>query len=227
MGSSETWHEEMNRRIDRMSRQLSFDSITSGTLAKYKPSWGHWCLFCSRRAQADGARYGPWLSGKKPERDEKMVIDYITYEGFFANDGKGWATSTVRSKVAAVRFMHTCNYHPDPVAGNPRIKASFKALEQRIREPTQVKMPATKELVCSAMRQVFCGEGYSEGDIGTVNAAIQTAWLFLLRSSEYCSADGSPQDYCLRLGDVAFYDREGRRLSFRDAHLAHTMSLAL
>ena len=224
---SETWHEEMNRRIERMSRQLSFDSITFGALAKYKSGWGHWSLFCSRRVQADGTRYGPWLSGKENEKDERMIIDYITYEGFFANDEKGWATSAVRSKVAAVRFMRTCNYYPDPVAGNPRIKASFKVLEQRIREPTQVKMPATKEVVCSAMKRVFCSKGYSDGDSEAVNAAIQSAWLFLLRSSEYCSTDGSPQDYCLRLGDVAFYEIEGRRLSFRDAHLAHTMSLAL
>ena len=119
-----------------MTRQLSFDSITSGTLAKYKSGWGHWNLFCARCAQADGAAYWPGLPGTDRERDERQIIDYITYEGFFANDGKGWATSTVRGKVAAVRFMHTCNYYSDPIAGNPLIKASFKALKRRIREPT-------------------------------------------------------------------------------------------
>ena len=35
VGSNENWYDEMNRRIDRISRQLSFDSITSGTLTKY------------------------------------------------------------------------------------------------------------------------------------------------------------------------------------------------
>ena len=72
-------------------------------------------------------------------------------------------------------YLYTCNYYPDPVAGNPRIKASFKALGQRIREPTQVKMPATKEVVGSAMNRVFCGKGCSVGDSETVNAAIQSA----------------------------------------------------
>ena len=71
---------------------------------------------------------GPWLPGVDRERDKRQIIDYSTYESFFANDGKGWATSTVTGKVAAVRFMHTCNYYPDPATGNPRIKASFKAL---------------------------------------------------------------------------------------------------
>ena len=81
------------------------------------------------------------------ERDERQIADYITNEGLFTNDGKGWATSTVRGKVAAVRLMRTCNYYPGPVASNPRIKALFKAPGLRIREPTQVKMPATKEVV--------------------------------------------------------------------------------
>ena len=65
--------------------------------------------------------YGPWVSGTDLEKDEKQIIEYIAYEGFFANNGKGWAISTIRSKVAAIRFMHTCNYYPGPVAGNPRI----------------------------------------------------------------------------------------------------------
>ena len=88
------------------------------------------------RVQTDGSVHGPWLPGIDRERDERQIIDYITYEGFFANGGKGWATSTVGIKVTAVRFMHTCNYYPVPVAGNPLIKASFKALVNREREPT-------------------------------------------------------------------------------------------
>ena len=99
----------MNQMIDRMSRQLSFDSITTTTMSKYKSGWGHWAQFCERRVQADGTVHGPWMSEADLEKDEKQIIDYIAYEGFFANYGKGWATYTIRSKVAAIRFMHTCN----------------------------------------------------------------------------------------------------------------------
>ena len=53
VGGSETWHDEMNRRIDRMSHQLSFDYSTSATLAKYKSRWGHWIMFCDMRIQAE------------------------------------------------------------------------------------------------------------------------------------------------------------------------------
>ena len=109
-GGNETWHDEMNQRIDRMSRQLSFDSITTTTLSKYKSGWNHWAQFCDIRVQADGTVHGQWMSGADLEKDEKHIINYIAYEGFFANDGKGWAASTIRSKVAAIRFMHTCNY---------------------------------------------------------------------------------------------------------------------
>ena len=34
MGGNETWHDEMNPKIGRMSRQLSFDSTTTSTLSK-------------------------------------------------------------------------------------------------------------------------------------------------------------------------------------------------
>ena len=208
MGSNETWYEEMNRRIDRMSLQLSFDTITSGTLAKYKSGWGHWNLFRDRQVQTGGSVHWSWLPGIDRERNERQIIDYITYEGSFANDGKGWATSTVRSKVAAVRFMHTSNYYPDPVAGNPRIKASLKALKKRVREPAQVKLPATKEAVISAMKRITWSASHSTKYKDTVNAVIQSAWLFLLGSSEYCFVDGGTHDYCLRPGGVAFYDGE-------------------
>ena len=229
VGSNGTWHDEMNRRINRISlaRQPSFDSITSGTLAKCKSGWGQWDLFCDRRVQADGTMHGPWLPGIDRERDERQIIDYITYEGFFANEGKGWVTSTVRGKVAVVRFMRTCNYYPDPVAGNPRIKASFKALERRIREPTQVKLPATKEVVISEMKLITRSALHSTRDNKTANATIQSAWLFLLRLSEYCFVDGGTHDYCLRLGDIAFYDGEKNKLFFRDSQKAVAMSFVI
>ena len=60
-----------------------------------------------------------------------------------------------------------------------------------------------------------------------MNAAIQSAWLFLLRSSEYCFVDGGTLDYCLRLGGVAFYDGEKRALPFRDAQKSVAMSFVI
>ena len=110
------------------------------------------------------------MPGADRERDEKQIIDYIAYEGFFANHGKGWAPSAIRSNIAAIRFMHTCNYYPDPVVGNPRIRATFKALDMQVREPVQVKWPATKEVVTSAMRRVTQCRSYPEKDKETVNA---------------------------------------------------------
>ena len=107
--------------------------------------------------------------------------------------------------------MHTCNYYPDPVVGNPRIKATFKSLDKRVREPAQVKLPATKEVVISAMKRTTLSRSHTAKDKETVNAAIQSAWLFLLRSSEYCFVDGGTHDYCLRLGDIALYNREKQK----------------
>ena len=71
VGSSETWHDKMNQRIGRMSRQLSFNPITSGTLTTYDSSWGHWRLFCGKRVQADGSMHEPWLPGTDRGTDER------------------------------------------------------------------------------------------------------------------------------------------------------------
>ena len=100
--------------------------------------------------------------------------------------------------------MHTRNYYPDPAAWNPRVKATPKALEKRERELTQVKMPATKEVVITAIARFHKDPKHSQGNTETVGAAMQTGWLFLLRSSEFCSTDEGVHDYCLRLGDVPF-----------------------
>ena len=79
----------MNQRIDRMTRQLSFDSITASTLSNYKSGWNHWAQFCDRRVQADVTVHGPWMSGANLEKDEKQIIEYIAYEVFSPTMEKG------------------------------------------------------------------------------------------------------------------------------------------
>ena len=75
----------------------------------------------------------------------------------------------------------------------------------------------------SAMRRITMSTTHSVKDIETANAAMQSAWIFLLRSSEYCYVDGGTRDYCPRLGDVAFYDGGKRGPSFREAQTAATI----
>ena len=82
------------------------------------------------------------------------------------------------------------------------MKATFKAVEKRMRGPTQVKMPATKGVVIAAMARRHDDPKHSQGDNEAVEAAVQTGWLFFLRASEFCLTGGGVHDYCLRLGDV-------------------------
>ena len=77
------------------------------------------------------------------------------------------------------------------------------------------------------MKRITLSRSHTMKDKEAVNAAIQSAWLFLLRSSEYCFVDGGTHDYCLRLGNVAFYDGGRRELSFRDAQKSVTMSFVI
>ena len=77
------------------------------------------------------------------------------------------------------------------------------------------------------MKRITRSAPHSTRDKATVDAAIQSAWLLLLRSFEYCFVNGGTHDFCLRLGDVAFYDGEKKELAFRDAQKAVTMSFVI
>ena len=77
------------------------------------------------------------------------------------------------------------------------------------------------------MRRITRSTSHSARDNETVEAALQSAWLFLLRSSEYCYMDGGTHEYCLRLGDDDFYDEEKRELSFLEVQKAVTMSFVI
>ena len=55
---------------------------------------------------------------------------------------------------------------------NPRVKATFKVLEKRVRGPTQVKMPITRGVVVAAMARFHSDPKHSQGDNETVDAAV-------------------------------------------------------
>jgi hypothetical protein len=228
---NETWNSETNAQLDRLGLQLVFGTIAPETRTRYEAHFRHWELFCERREPAGRGKHGPWLNGTEVERDEKHVIDFIAYEGLVANGGKGWTVGTVRNKCIAVGFFHVANYLTNPIAGNPRIKGALRALARLRREPTAVKLPVTRDHLDAIHARVSGRRGRSAKrsarDNATVGAALDTAWLFLLRSSEYSSCDGAVKDYCLRLGDVAFYDDQQRQLDFDDLEAADSMSIAI
>jgi hypothetical protein len=148
-----------------------------------------------------------------------------------ANNGKGWTVGTVRNKVSAIRFFHVFNHHLDPTCGNPRIKARFKTLARYRKDPTQLKLPVTHDMVITLLRRIDDRMGparrRSRADNVTMKAAVVTAWNFLLRSSEYCSNRGETKDYCLRIGDIAFRDINDRLLDLDDLRSAHKLTIAI
>jgi hypothetical protein len=227
VGLKETWGPQTNRTLDELSLKMSLDSVVPQTLSRYESAWRHWCLFCERRIMSDGSNHGPWLHGEDTIRDEQLIKDFIAYEGIMANDGAGWTVGTVRNKLAAIRFKHIHNHLPDPTTGNPRIKSCLRVLTLRRREPTQIKLPVTVEVIRAVMITVRADEKISPRDREVIIASIFTAWFYLLRSSEYCEVGGEIRDYCLRVGDVEFYDELHNVLDWSELHRAHSMSLAI
>ena len=91
------------------------------------------------------------------------------------------------------------NHYPDPKTRNPRINAAFKALTQRAREPTQVMIPATKEVVVSAKARLTRDTASPGGTLNkTVAESLDTGWLYLPeRPSAATSAVGHTTYACV------------------------------
>ena len=89
-----------------------------------------------------------------------------------------------------------------------------------MREPTQAKMPATKEAVVSSNARLARDTMHSRKDNEAVAATLGTGWLSLLGVSEHCHVGGWARDHSLRLGDVAFCGVENRKVAFQAAQAA-------
>ena len=154
-------------------------------------------------------------------------MDFIAYEGIMSNEGTGWTVGTVRNKHAAIRFKHIHSHLPDPTTGNLRIKICLRVLTLRRREPTQVKLPVTVEVIHATMTLVRTCIRHDTRDNEVVPAAVVTAWLYPLRSPGYCEVNGETRDYCLAVGDVEFYDDMRNLLTIGESHSARSMSIAI
>ena len=142
-----------------------------------------------------------------------------------ANDRAGWTVGTVRNKLAAIRFKHIHHHMSDPTTGTPRIKSCLKKLALRRREPTQVKLPVTVEVIHAVTIIVRADKRYSPRDQDVMIAAIIPAWFYLLRSSEYCEIGGETRDYCLAemsSSTTKHTDHSPKTTK----HEAHSMSIA-
>ena len=231
--AKETWHPDYVAKVRALGFQLVTDALAPETRAKHEAHWGHFALFCHRRGADEDGVCGPWLPGRHLAAEERLILEFIAYEGTLTNDGRGWTVGTVRHKLAAVKFFHLHHYLPDPTS-SPRISGALRALQRQRREPTSLRMPVTKDILLALLRQSHARAGpaavRSPRDNAAYRAAAVCAWLYLLRSAEYADATngrGDPRDYCLRLGDLALYDESGAQCSLHEPLSAARLSLAL
>jgi hypothetical protein len=147
------------------------------------------------------------LSGVNKKEDEETLTKYVAFEyGFHSN-----AYSTIRVKLYGIRWFTMESCFPDPLEGKPRLKRVLKGLK-KLRGSVNIKEPLSPGLLTNLVKAAR-GRGFEATAIST---AIQVAFFFLLRVSEFAGQDLTHMSkFILRKCDVRF-KLKGRVVSYMD-----------
>ena len=149
--------------------QLLTGGLARGTERQYWRSWKHWQFFCDSRGVS------PWIDTKSESWGEPL-IDFILHE----LDVNNQKPSTIRTKLAGVRFFHIAGGKCDFSVGAPRYKLVLKTLPRRVK--INRKYPLPVELLHFLRENLAPRRGKMNHCV--IWSAILLGFSFLLRGSE-------------------------------------------
>lgn len=196
--SADTYLPRLARAVD----MLWLASLAKTSATKYGYDWKHWEAYCLDR------HISPWLTGTDRRADIQLLLEFVADAGVLL----GRRYTTVEGKLCAIRWYHLQAGLGNPLADTPAIKAALRGLKRRQGE-TQPKLPVTIE----ALRRIRGSLDMRNRDHVVKWAAIITAFLFMLRASEYLADDSGRFDAekGLTWADVEFR-RQGKSLAPAD-----------
>jgi hypothetical protein len=182
--------------------ELAGSALEDSTENKsYLPAWNMFQEFCS------DSELDHTLTGTNKKEDESTLVKYVAFEYGYHNN----SFSTIRGKLYGVRWFTMELGYPDPLENKPRLKRVLKGLK-KLRGSVNRKKPLSPRLLTNLVKAAL-GKGL---EATATSTAIQIAFFFLLRVSEFAGQDSAHvSKYILRKCDVVF-KRNGRVCSFRD-----------
>ena len=166
------------------------DNLASGTKVGYWSAWSQWLDFAKQR------NHSCWIDQNEGEQWDSNFLEFLLFHLKIMNR----KASTLKTKIAAVRFYHVAHGKMDFMMGNNRAKALIKGVEKR--ETPGAKRPFNLELLVWMKENKF-GE-ISRREQTTLYSAAVVGFFFLLRVSEIAA---------LRPSDISVEDTpKGKRL---------------
>ena len=138
----------------------------------------------------------PLLTGKCPKDDAELLTDYVMYE--YA--GHGNKHGTILQKLSSIRYFNIDLGYGNPLGNCPSLDRIMKGIRRECGAVSR-KLPVTSDM----LRRIVEKADFTQLRTRAVVTSIVTAFIFLLRCSEYSSeADGSLGKHAIRRFHVVF-----------------------
>ena len=168
---------------------------TESTAKAYAGAWSKWCIWTERQQWPSH-----YLNPKEDKlENENKILAFLGYLGWL-----NFSSASLKQAVFAIKDAHKRAGAGDPTEGQFRLWVLMNGLDRRAaRKPRRLGVtPAMLQWVGRqfAGSMNLRGEGRVDGVM--VQAALLTAWFFMMRASEFCDSNGVNVDQVLRGLDV-------------------------
>ena len=153
------------------------------------------------------ARMGVYLHPKEDKIEkENKILAFLGYLGWLS-----FSSASLKQAVFALKDAHKRAGAGDPTEGLFRLWVLMNGLDRRAaRKPRRLGVtPGMLQWIGKQFEEVPRGFGEERVDGLMVQAALVTAWFFMMRASEFCDSNGITLDNVMRGLDVKL-SRDGQ-----------------
>ncbi len=196
---------------DWLEENMAGDKAAS-TERAYAGSWAKWKAWAKRQGWES-----EYLNRKAdPVENENKVMAFIGYLGWL-----GGSSATLKQAVFAIKDAHKKAGAGDPTEKMHRLWILTNAMERKsVKKPRRLGVTPAM-LVWLGQHLVDPLENEREGgayaDAVMVQAAMVTAWFFMLRAKEYSDSNGVDEEMVLRGCDLRF-SKDGEKEDGEEAN---------
>ena len=174
--------------------------LAESTTKQYAGVYGKWRAWAKRQG---------WITefldkANLPEENEEKLLGFLGYLGWL-----GCSVATLKQAVFAIKDGHKRAGKGDPTERMFRLWMLLSALERRAPKKAR-RLGVTPEMLRWLAKFVHQAPDSHEDSFDAImlNAALQTAWFFMLRAKEFCNSNGVDLEMILRGADPKFLEDE-------------------
>ena len=186
---------DVKGRIDDwLEANMTGDKAESTTRA-YASMWQRWSAWAQRQQW-----YTPYLNPNDPKlTNENKMLGFLGYLGWL-----GSSAASMKQALFAIKDAHKRAGYGDPTSDAFRVWVLINALDRRAaRKPRRLGVtPGMLRWIGGQLETEENTRGETKVNAAMLNAALLTAWFFMMRASEYCESGPLNKEMILRGVDV-------------------------